>query len=73
MKLLEIFYDSLKFKGSAYSSKRICGIVSLIFTIVFGFLSYIQPMMIMSGLVIAFFSLTSIDTSTLNAKPPATE
>ena len=47
--------------GLTFSSKRAGGFISLLATIVFGVLQYEQPMLIMSGLVIGFFGLSSID------------
>jgi len=47
--------------GLTFSSKRAGGFISLIATIAFGFLSLSQPMIVMAGLVVAFFGLSTID------------
>lgn len=44
-----------------FSSKRAGGFISLFATIVLGFLQYTEPMVVMAGLVVAFFGLSSVD------------
>ena len=47
--------------GLTYSSKRAGGFISLAATIAFGALKFTEPMVVMAGLVVAFFGLSSID------------
>ena len=46
---------------SDINDKSIGGFISLIFTVFFGFLNFLEPMGIMAGLTAAFFGLSSID------------
>lgn len=57
-----ILFDILSNPDSkTYSSKRVGGFISLLATICFGFLDLGEPMLVMAGLVISFFGLSTID------------
>lgn len=47
--------------GLTFSSKRAGGFISLFATIAFGWFKLTEPMVIMAGLVVAFFGLSTID------------
>lgn len=51
--------------SSDINSKIIGGFLSLIFTIVFGFFRYTEPMIVMAGLTAGFFGLSSLDYKAL--------
>lgn len=75
MKTPKIIFDILSNPdGLTYSSKRIGGFISLFSTIIFGHLQYTEPMIIMAGLVGAFFGLATLDYKTyINTKPSPTD
>ena len=61
-KIPKLIFDILSNPdGITYSSKRVGGFISLFSTIGFGLLKYTEPMVIMAGLVAAFFGLATID------------
>lgn len=55
------FFLKMVSSSSDINSKIIGGLVSLLFTIVFGFFRYTEPMIIMASLTGAFFGLSSLD------------
>ena len=56
--------------GLTFSSKRAGGFISLFATVFFGLLKTTELMVIMAGLVVAFFGLSTLDyKSYLNTNP----
>ncbi len=58
--------------GLTYSSKRAGGFISLFATIAFGAFKLTEPMVVMAGLVVAFFGLSTIDYKEFMKSSPTT-
>lgn len=62
MKLNKFLFDIFSNPdNNTFSSKRAGGFTSLFATIAFGWFNLTEPMIIMAGLVVAFFGLSTID------------
>ena len=65
------FWLKVVSSSSDINSKIIGGFISLLATMVMGFLKSTEPMIVMAGLVVAFFGLSSVDYKQFIKNPPS--